>query len=399
MPGDTIKSAIKRGTGEIEGPTYDEVLYEGTGSARHALPRRRHDRQPEPHRRRDPEDLREEQRQPRRRRHRALGLRSQGAHHAREGRRDRGPAHGSRGRRRRRRLLRRRRGVDGHDAARGAPGRARRARGGEDRREGLAARVRPEDQEAGHRSRRRGAHQPRRGRSTITTTCRTSTPTSTSPTKSSRSSRERRASPLGVTVLGLDPGTRHFGWGVVRRVGTRLTHVAHGVISVEGDGPLGERLVAIETRSSRSLAKYLPARGERRVDVLREGRARPRRSSVTRAASALLVRARAGLAVFEYPPARVKRTVAGAGRADKAQVAHMIRVMLGAAEPRRRRRRRRARDRRDAPPGPRSAGRRECPFPGLPRTAERPCRDAATAILEGAGTSKGIETRRATLAL
>ena len=50
----------------------------------------------------------------------------------------------------------------------------------------------------------------------------------------------------GITVLGLDPGTRAFGWGVVRMVGTRLSHVAHGVISVADEGDLGERLVAIE---------------------------------------------------------------------------------------------------------------------------------------------------------
>ena len=67
MPADTIKRAVKRGTGEIEGAAYEEVLYEGTGPGGHALPRRRHDRQPQPHGRRDPQDLREAQRRARRR--------------------------------------------------------------------------------------------------------------------------------------------------------------------------------------------------------------------------------------------------------------------------------------------------------------------------------------------
>ena len=62
----------------------------------------------------------------------------------------------------------------------------------------------------------------------------------------------------GITVLGLDPGTRHFGWGVVCRVGTRLTHVAHGVVSVAGDGPLGERLVAIESALAEVLTRFSP---------------------------------------------------------------------------------------------------------------------------------------------
>src|SRR5688572_33316089 len=79
-------------------------------------------------------------------------------------------------------------------------------------------------------------------------TSRTSMPTSTCPTRTWRGSRDRARTSKGqrMIVLGLDPGTRHFGWGLVRRVGTRLTHVAHGVLDVERDGDLGDRLVAIE---------------------------------------------------------------------------------------------------------------------------------------------------------
>jgi crossover junction endodeoxyribonuclease RuvC len=134
----------------------------------------------------------------------------------------------------------------------------------------------------------------------------------------------------GVTVLGLDPGTRHFGWGVVRRVGTRMTHVAHGVVSVAGEGPLGERLVAIETALVGVLAKFAPL--EASIESMFYAKDASSSSKLAHARGVgLLVASRAGLAVFEYPPARVKRTVTGAGRADKAQVAHMIRVMLGLA--------------------------------------------------------------------
>ncbi len=134
----------------------------------------------------------------------------------------------------------------------------------------------------------------------------------------------------GVTILGLDPGTRHFGWGVVRRVGTRLTHIAHGVVSVAGEGPLGERLVAIETALVDVLATHTPI--EASIESLFFAKDASAAGKLGHARGVgLLVCARAGLAVFEYPPARVKRTVTGAGRADKAQVAHMIRVMLGLA--------------------------------------------------------------------
>ncbi|MBN9164836.1 MAG: crossover junction endodeoxyribonuclease RuvC, partial [Myxococcales bacterium] len=61
-----------------------------------------------------------------------------------------------------------------------------------------------------------------------------------------------------TVVLGLDPGTRHFGWGVVRRVGTRLSHIAHGVLDVEREGELGDRLVAIESRLVEVVREYRP---------------------------------------------------------------------------------------------------------------------------------------------
>lgn len=140
--------------------------------------------------------------------------------------------------------------------------------------------------------------------------------------------------PEGITVLGLDPGTRHFGWGVVRRLGTRMTHVAHGVVSVVGPSsdarPLGERLVAIESALVEVLAKFAPH--EASIESLFFAKDASAAAKLGHARGVgLLVASRAGLAVFEYPPARVKSTVVGSGRADKAQVAHMIRVMLGLA--------------------------------------------------------------------
>ncbi|CAN5878445.1 crossover junction endodeoxyribonuclease RuvC [soil metagenome] len=134
----------------------------------------------------------------------------------------------------------------------------------------------------------------------------------------------------GVVVLGLDPGTRHFGWGVVRRIGTRLTHVAHGVVSVADEGPLGERLVAIESALADVLTRFAPNEASIESIFFAKNASSAGKLGHARGVG-LLVCARAGLAVFEYPPARVKLTVTGAGRADKSQVAHMIRIMLGLA--------------------------------------------------------------------
>jgi crossover junction endodeoxyribonuclease RuvC len=134
-----------------------------------------------------------------------------------------------------------------------------------------------------------------------------------------------------VKVLGLDPGTRYFGWGVVSKVGTRLTHVAHGVIAVADEGPLGERLVAIERALVEVVETHQP--DEASIESLFFAKDAQAAAKLGHARGVgLLVCARAGLPSFEYPPSRVKRTVTGAGRADKAQVAMMIRVVLGLSE-------------------------------------------------------------------
>ncbi len=135
------------------------------------------------------------------------------------------------------------------------------------------------------------------------------------------------AARASIRVLGIDPGTRLMGWGVVERNGTRITHIAHGVIRAGEQLPLAERLVIIErelvavvsahcvhSASIESLFFHKDAQAAAKL-----GHAR---------GVALLVCARAGLEVFEYPPARVKRSIAGNGRAEKAQVAQMVRAML-----------------------------------------------------------------------
>lgn len=131
-----------------------------------------------------------------------------------------------------------------------------------------------------------------------------------------------------MIVLGLDPGTRHFGWGVVRKNGTRLAHIAHGVVDVDVNDTLAPRLVAIE----RALVDVIDAHQPSEVSIESLFFAKDAQAAAKLGHArgvALLVCARAGLSSFEYAPARVKRTVAGAGRADKAQVAQMVRVILG----------------------------------------------------------------------
>lgn len=134
-----------------------------------------------------------------------------------------------------------------------------------------------------------------------------------------------------MRVLGLDPGTRRFGWGVVERHGTRLVHVAHGVVSL-GEGALATRLVDLERALDEVVRAHGPAQAS--VETLFFHKDAQAAAKLGHARGvALLVCARAALEVFEYAPARVKRTVAAHGRADKAQVAQMIRVILSLAAP------------------------------------------------------------------
>ena len=130
-----------------------------------------------------------------------------------------------------------------------------------------------------------------------------------------------------IIVLGLDPGSRHFGWGVVRREGTRLGHVAHGIIHPDITTPFAERLVTIERELVRVVEAYAPTYAS--VEGLFFAKDAQAAAKLGHARGvALLVCARAGLEVAEYAPARVKRTIAGAGRADKTQVAQMVKVIL-----------------------------------------------------------------------
>ncbi|HUO21795.1 MAG TPA: crossover junction endodeoxyribonuclease RuvC [Caulobacteraceae bacterium] len=133
-----------------------------------------------------------------------------------------------------------------------------------------------------------------------------------------------------IRILGLDPGLRHTGWGVISVQGSRLSHVAHGVIRPDDALPLAERLIALFDGVTQVIAQHGPheaAIEETFVNVnpastLKLGHAR---------AAAMIAPAKAGLPVAEYAATVVKKAVVGTGGADKAQVAFMIKRLLPAA--------------------------------------------------------------------
>ena len=130
-----------------------------------------------------------------------------------------------------------------------------------------------------------------------------------------------------VRLLGLDPGLRHTGWGVIAVAGNRLTHVADGAVHSDDGCPLAERLCQLHDALTEVLERYRPDEAaveetfvnNNAVSTLKLGQAR---------AVALLVPAQAGLAVAEYANNMVKKAVVGQGRADKTQVQAMVRLLL-----------------------------------------------------------------------
>jgi crossover junction endodeoxyribonuclease RuvC len=135
-----------------------------------------------------------------------------------------------------------------------------------------------------------------------------------------------------MRVVGIDPGTRHLGWGVLESVGTRVAHVAHGVIDVEDEGTLANRLVAIDAALEEVIVQHAPTVGA--VEGLFFAKDAQSAAKLGHARGVILLRlARAGLAIHEYPPALVKRTVVGKGAADKRQVAMVVTSILRLGSP------------------------------------------------------------------
>ena len=131
-------------------------------------------------------------------------------------------------------------------------------------------------------------------------------------------------------ILGLDPGLRRTGWGVVAVDGSRLSWIAHGVIAPDDKAPFSERLLHLLEAVSEICAAH--ACDEAAIEevfvnanpasTLKLGQAR---------GAVILGPAKCGLSVAEYAPNLIKKAVVGAGHADKNQIAFMVRRLLPAA--------------------------------------------------------------------
>ncbi len=130
-----------------------------------------------------------------------------------------------------------------------------------------------------------------------------------------------------VRIIGIDPGLRNTGWGVIEQVGQHLSYVGDGCVQSDAAAPLAYRLLQLHAALTHVLQEMMP--DEAAVEetfVNRDARATLKLGQAR--GIALLVPASLGLPVSEYAPNVVKKSVVGAGHAEKDQVKHMVRLLL-----------------------------------------------------------------------
>lgn len=133
-----------------------------------------------------------------------------------------------------------------------------------------------------------------------------------------------------IRILGLDPGLRRTGWGIIALEGARLSHVAHGVIAPNDKMGLAERLLVLFEEITRVIEAHGPDEAAVEETFMTANGSSTLKLGQARACS-LLAPARAGLPVAEYAAKVVKKAVVGTGGADKTQVAFMVERLLPAA--------------------------------------------------------------------
>ena len=130
-----------------------------------------------------------------------------------------------------------------------------------------------------------------------------------------------------IRIIGIDPGLRRTGWGIVESDGVRLSYVASGLLTSDGDNELAYRLRELYDGLSSVIASFKPQEAAiEETFVNKDARATLKLGQAR--GIALLAPARQGLHIAEYPPNVVKKAVVGVGHAEKKQVQVMIGFLL-----------------------------------------------------------------------
>jgi crossover junction endodeoxyribonuclease RuvC len=135
-----------------------------------------------------------------------------------------------------------------------------------------------------------------------------------------------------IRILGIDPGLRRTGWGVVVIDGNRLSFLACGSLATDDKALLAVRLVAIHDGLRRVVDEYSPDEAAVEATFVNKDATATLKLGQARGI-AMLVPAAAGLPVAEYAPNLVKKTIVGAGHSEKIQIRMMVKVLLPKADP------------------------------------------------------------------
>ncbi len=137
---------------------------------------------------------------------------------------------------------------------------------------------------------------------------------------------------MTIRILGIDPGLRRMGWGIIETSGSRLSYVASGTVTSDAAMLLCDRLAALFSGMEAVIAEWRPHEAAvEETFVNRDAHATLKLGQAR--GIALLAPARAGLPVAEYSPNLIKKTVTGTGHAEKAQIKAMIGFLLPKASP------------------------------------------------------------------
>ena len=134
-----------------------------------------------------------------------------------------------------------------------------------------------------------------------------------------------------IRILGIDPGLRRTGWGVIESDGNRIVYVACGSAATDDKASLAVRLVSLHDALGHVVETFRPDEAAVEATFVNKDASATLKLGQARGI-ALMIPARAGLAVAEYAPNLVKKTIVGVGHCDKSQIRMMLSVLLPRAE-------------------------------------------------------------------
>ena len=134
-------------------------------------------------------------------------------------------------------------------------------------------------------------------------------------------------SPTPIRIIGIDPGLRNLGWGIVESVGSRLMFVACGSVHSDAKAPLAERLRQLHYGLAQVISMHAPLEAAVEATFVNRDPQGALKLGQARGV-AMVVPALAGVSVSEYAANVIKKTVVGAGHAEKQQVATMVKLLL-----------------------------------------------------------------------